>query len=281
MDIPANEILEFINLGGIVASITIIFFTWALGRLLQGLTHRMARTFSSYRLLVEQISAFLRFGLYVIGTLLALRSMFALSKEMLTVMGGTIVVTVGLVLKDQASSILAGIMILIEKPFQVGDRVTFGGHYGEIKSIGLRSVRLVTLDDNEITIPNSKFLSDPVSSGNSGALTMLVQQDFYIGVDQDFNLAKSIVHNALTSSKYFLADRPAVVLVNQVQLEMVSAIRLRAKAYIIELRYESAFASDVSQKILTAFQREKILPPALHYREIEPAKQAPTVRVMG
>ena len=268
MEVQAEQLLEFINVGGVVRAITILGATWLVGRMLRELTVRAARTFTAQRLLVEQVSAFLRFGLYVLGTLLALRFMFALSKEVLTVMGGTIVVTVGLVLKDQASSILAGIMILIEKPFQVGDRVTFGGFYGEIKSIGLRSARLVTLDDNEITIPNNKFLTDPVSSGNSGALTMLVQQDFHIGADQNFDRAAKIVHEALTTSRYFLADRPAEVLVNQVQLDMVTAVRIRAKAYVIELRYETAFATDVSRRVLRAFQEENILPPALHFRPV-------------
>ena len=128
---------------------------------------------------------------------------------------------------------------------------------------------MITLDDNEISIPNNKFLSDPVASGNSGALTMLVQQDFFIGADQDFEKARGIIQEALTSSRFFLADRPAVVLVNPVQLDMLTAIRIRAKAYIIELRYETAFTSDVSRRVLSVFQREGILPPALHHRVIE------------
>ena len=120
MDLEAGQILDFINLGGVASALTILVVTWVVGRLLRELTLRAAQSFTGYRLLVEQISAFLRFALYVLGAFLALRSMFALSKEVLTVMGGTIVVTVGLVLKDQASSVLSGIMLLIGKAVSGG-----------------------------------------------------------------------------------------------------------------------------------------------------------------
>jgi len=266
VDTGAAQILEFINLGGLLTAGAVLVITWLVGRLLRDLTARAARTFEGNRLVVEQVAAFLRFAVYVLGVLLALRSVFAFSKEMMTVLGGTLVVTIGLVLKDQAASIIAGLIILVEKPFQVGDRISFAGFYGDITSIGLRSVRLVTLDDSEVTIPNSKFLTDLVSSANSGALTMLVQLDFHVGADQDFGKAKTIVESALRSSRYFLADRPSAVLINQVVVGSLIAVRLRAKAYVIDLRYEKAFESDVTQKVLLAFKDDQILPPALHHR---------------
>jgi hypothetical protein len=49
---------------------------------------------------------------------------------------------------------------MFDRPFQVGDRVSYGGEYGDIIKIGLRSVRMNTLDDNIITIPNNKVFTD-------------------------------------------------------------------------------------------------------------------------
>lgn len=280
MDGDASKVLEFVRLEGAVDAIFIVFMTWLTSRLLRMVTKRVSETFVSKRLIAERFSAFARFFLYVVGAVWAIGSMFELSKELLTVVGGTIVVTVGLTLKDQASSVLAGILLLAERPFQVGDRVTFGSHYGEITNIGLRSVRLVTLDDNEITIPNNSFLTATVASGNSGALTMLVQQDFMIGVDQDFDRARRIVEDAVTSSKYFYANKPWSVLVNPVFTNGMPAIRLRAKAYVLELRFEKVFESDVAQRVLRKFREENVLPPALLYRAL-PNGAADIVPVRG
>jgi small-conductance mechanosensitive channel len=248
-------------LSGLFGALVVLALTWLAGRLIREATRRLADSFANQRLTIEQLSAFLRFGVYVGGVLLAVSSVFSLSPEVLTVLGGTIVVTTGFALKDQASSIIAGLVILVEKPFQVGDRVTFGGHYGEITSIGLRSVRLVTLDDNEVTIPNSKFLTESVASGNAGALTMLVQQDFHVALDEDPRRAVALVGESVTTSPYFCPDHPWTVLVEETVVGELLALRVRAKAYVTDLRYEKAFASDVCQRVLDAFREAGVRRP--------------------
>ena len=108
-------------------------------------------------------------------------------------------------------------------------------------------MRLVTLDDNLVTIPNAKLGSEVVASGNAGALTMLVQQDFYIAVDQDAAQAQRLVGEALCSSRFCKLQMPWTVLVNQVVHEQHFAVRLRAKAYVVDVRYEKAFETDVTR----------------------------------
>ncbi|MCA9612897.1 MAG: mechanosensitive ion channel family protein, partial [Myxococcales bacterium] len=146
--------------------------------------------------------------------------------------------------------------------------------YGEVVEIGLRTVRLVTLDDSLVTIPNNKFLTDPVSSGNAGALDMLVQIDFHVGADQDLTLAKRLVGEALTASRFAYLSKPSVVVVSPVVLGSVAAIRLRAKVYVLDVKYEKALETDVTEQIVAAFARHRILPPALLHRDANgsPAK---------
>ena len=96
------------------------------------------------------------------------------AKEFMLAAGGSIAVALGFALKDIAASLVAGLLLLFDRPFRVGDRVSFADVYGEIVSIGLRTVRLQTLDDNLVTIPNSRFITDVVASGNSGELDMML-----------------------------------------------------------------------------------------------------------
>jgi small-conductance mechanosensitive channel len=184
---------------------------------------------------------------------------------------GTAAVAIGLALKDLTASVLAGIVIIIDRPFQVGDRVSFGGAYGEITAIGLRSVRLTTLDDNVVTIPNNKFLTEQVSSGNWGALDMMIQMDFYIGLDQDVSLAKRLVEESLISNRYAFLKKPWVVLVNEVLQDHMMAVRLRAKAYVLDVQYEKAFETDVTERVLMAFREHAVLPPAILHRSLDMA----------
>ena len=146
----------------------------------------------------------------------ATASLLVLTPQVLLAVGGSVAVSIGFALKDLVASVVAGLIILVDRPFQVGDRVTFDGYYGEIREIGLRSVRLMTLDDTQVTIPNSKFLTDVVASGNSGAVEMMIQMDFFVALDQDIQRAKQIVQEALTTSRYVHLKLPWAVLVNQV-----------------------------------------------------------------
>ena len=154
-------------------------------------------------------------------------------------------------------------MIMLDRPFQVGDRISFGGEYGDITAIGLRSVRLQTLDDNTVTIPNNKFLTDMTSNGNYGALDMQVVMDFFIASDQDIGLARELAAEAASSSSYVFLDKPVVVLVNQLIIDNYLAVRLRVKAYVLDTRYEKAFETDVNLRVLRAFATQSIVPPAI------------------
>ena len=108
----------------------------------------------------------------------------------------------GIALKDVTASLIAGLILLFDRPFQVGDRVEFNGIYGDIVSIGLRSVRLNTLDDNLVTIPNARFITDVVASGNAGALDMMVVCSFYVALDADLQKVKSLIHEVVVTSRF-------------------------------------------------------------------------------
>lgn len=262
----ATQILQFIRPGSLPTAILIIAIAWAMVQVLRKVSEQLGDRMVDRRLAINQLATILRFVIYI-GTIAAIVPVvFVLSDEMLLALGGTIAVTVGFAFKDLAASIIAGITLLIDKPFQVGDRVSFDGYYGEIVAIGLRSVRLVTLDDNLITIPNNKFLNDSVSSGNAGELNMLIQLDFYIAIDQDLALAKRIAREAITTSPYAFLDKPWAVLVNEVVYEQYFALRIRTKVYVMDVRNEKLLESDVTERIVRGFAEAKIQRPAILYR---------------
>lgn len=172
-------------------------------------------------------------------------------------------------MKDLAASIVAGVIILIDRPFQAGDRVTFAGYYGEITHIGLRSVRLMTLDDTQVSIPNNLFLTQAVASGNAGAVDMMIQVDLHIGIDQDLEEARRLLGEVVTTSRYVNLNRKWDVLARQEIVESYLSIRLRAKAYVLDARLEKAFQGDITERALRAFRTAGIGPPAVLHRHVE------------
>jgi small-conductance mechanosensitive channel len=261
-----HEVLSLFRPSGIPYALLILVLTFVGARLVHRFVDQLGRRFSDKRLVLNQFGSFARFAIYFLGLLAATLAVFRLTPEVALAIGGTAAVSLGFALKDLVSSIVAGLIILVDRPFQVGDRVTFDGWYGEITHIGLRSVRLVTLDDSQVTIPNNKFLTDLVASGNAGSVEMMIQMDFFIGLDQDLGRAKQIVTESLTSSRYFSTARTWSVTVSEVAQDSYLALRLRAKAYVLDVRFEKAFETDVTERVIEGFREENIEGPAVIHR---------------
>ncbi len=256
-----------IRWGGLLASVFVVIGASILLGFLDRITDGLATSFGEYRLTIQKVAAFTRFGVYLTTILIVLMLSFRVSREMLAILGGTAAVAVGFALKDLVSSILAGVMIMFDRPFQVGDRVTFGGQYGDIITIGLRSVKLRTLDDSIVTIPNNMFLAEVTSCGNYGVNHMQIMVDFLIDADSDLSRAREIVREAAATSRYIHLPSPLVVQVSQVVEGTYVANRIRLKVYVLDTQHEKSMETDVTLRVLEAFRAEGIRPPAVLHRE--------------
>ncbi|HEX3597107.1 MAG TPA: mechanosensitive ion channel family protein, partial [Polyangiaceae bacterium] len=125
-----------------------------------------------------------------------------------------------------------------------------------------------TLDDNVITIPNNRVLTDVPASGNWGALEMQTPFDFYIGIDQDAELAAELIREACLTSPYVFLERPVPVLARQVILQDYVAMHLKVRPYVFDCKYEKPFETDVHFRVARAFREHGIGPPAVLHRQV-------------
>lgn len=256
-----SEIAKLFSFGKVATLFFSIFILWGIVHLINRVSTSLNHRFPSRRLLVLQIVTILSFSFYIIGGILIVYGVLQPPKELLIALGGSAAVAIGLSLKDLVSSLVAGLILLFDRPFQVGDRVTFGDTYGEIQSIGLRAVRLVTLDDNLVTIPNSRFITDVVASGNAGTLDMMICVDFYVALGADLDLAREIIFETVVTSRYvFLKKEVTVVATEKVLAERIS-VELKAKAYVLDVKFEKAFQTDIVCRVEKAFLESKIERP--------------------
>lgn len=218
--------------------------------------------FPSRRLVISQVVTSLNFFIYIVGGTGLVYTILQPPKELMIAIGGATAVALGLSLKDLVASVIAGFILLFDRPFQVGDRVSFGGVYGEIKSIGLRAVRLVTLDDNEVTIPNNRFMTDVVSSGNAGALDMMIVVDFHVAMDADVQLARDLLYEVAVTSRYAYLKKPVAIVLAEVEVAHQLAMQLRVKAYVLDVRFEKAFQTDIYLRGLEIFKARGIVRPS-------------------
>jgi len=201
-----------------------------------------------------------RIIIWSIAIYYVIRVVFAFDERSLIVAGGAIGVAVGFAAQDILKNIFGGIIIILDQPFQVGDKVRIGGTYGEVVSIGLRSTRIVTSDDNHVTVPNTQIVDGQVANANKGALDCQVVTEIYLPGWVDVVKAKKIAFDAAATSKYVYLNKPIVVLVEDM-FDHGFLTRIIVKAYVLDTRYERVFASDVTERAKSEYLKQGMLQP--------------------
>ncbi|TGD46842.1 mechanosensitive ion channel family protein, partial [Halobacteriovorax sp. Y22] len=187
-------------------------FLYLFAKTLNWALEYLAIKIPSYRLSILQFNTIATHITYIVGSLWILYVAINPSKEMVYAIMGSGAVAIGFSLKDLVSSIIAGIILIFDRPFQVGDRISFRGNYGDIIRIGLRSVRIRTLEDSVVTIPNNLFLSDNVSSANSGERDMMVCSDYYFKNNVDLNQVLPILDEVTRTSRFAYLNKPVKII---------------------------------------------------------------------
>ncbi len=129
------------------------------------------------------------------------------------VFGGAIALAVGFAAQDLLGNFVAGIFILKDKPFEVGDWIEWDGNTGRVEDIDLRVSRIRTFDNERITVPNGDLANNAVT--NPVAYDTLRQKFvFGIGYDDDIDRATDIIIEEAEAHDAILDDPgPSVRLV--------------------------------------------------------------------
>jgi len=159
-------------------------------------------------------------------------------------------IAIGFAAQDILKNIFGGITILFDRPFQAGDKIEVGNHYGEVLSIGLRTVRVVTADDSTVSIPNSEIVNQSVSNANSGRPYCQVVAEFFLPADIDLVKVREVACEAAVVSRYLYLNKPVRVIFRNEVHEGRSLIKMRLKAYVLDHRFEFPFASEMTETVL-------------------------------
>lgn len=208
---------------------------------------KLSEKSTRYRIGLKGVIPIVRIVSWTIVISILVGVIFAPPIESLVVVTGSLGIAIGLASQDIIKNIFGGIITLFDRPFQVGDKVEIGGFYGEVKNIGLRSTRIVTPDDSVISIPNGDIMTKFVSNANTGEANCQVVAEIYLPSYVDLEAVRKIAIRAAQVSKYAYLNKPiAVIFKNEYQFNK-SVIKMRLKAYVLDIRYEFIFMSDMTE----------------------------------
>ena len=210
---------------------------------------------------IERIAPFLaergpnRGRLFVLGAVPVLRLfllaaaicwilplVFNFTTQNFIVIIGAASVAIGFAFKDFVSSIVAGIVAVWERPYRPGDWVKVDDAYGEVRTVGSRSIRLRTPDDTIVTVPHAKIWDTNIYNSNDGDVTLMCVADFYLEPAHDAARIRSALRDVALTSAYLHLARPIFVIV----AEKPWGTHYRVKGYPFDARDQFQFTSDLT-----------------------------------
>lgn len=238
-----------------------LLVAYVLARTLSAVLSGVAARLTTDRFRVTLLIPILKFVVYGAGAYFAITWVVELTTAQLVAFSGLLGAALGLGLKDLLADVIGGLVLVLEHPYRIGDKVQIGEHYGEVVDIGIRSTRLVTPRDSEVTVPNYLFFNESISNANAGKAEMLVSVEFYVDPEADVAEARRVVADAMATSQYVYVtdDHPVEVVVE----DGLHYRTLEGWAYVNDLRNEYPFRTDVGQRVLAAFDRRGIESPSV------------------
>lgn len=153
-----------VTLASLLVSVAILIVTGVIARILHKLTAErlLGRTHvdPGVRYAIGRVVGYI---VWVLGLIVALQPL-GINATTLAVFGGAIGVGIGFGLQDIAKNFVAGLILLIERPVKVGDRIEVGKVVGDVSEIRARATLVRTNDDIYLIVPNAQFITDTVTN---------------------------------------------------------------------------------------------------------------------
>ncbi len=166
----------------------------------------------------------------------------------------TVGVALAFALKDYVSGLVAGLVTILEGTYQPGDWIEVDGTYGEVKSVGVRAVYIVTADDTEVIIPHIKLWSTSVHNATSGNRSLLCVALFYLDANHDGVTVRQKLSEIAETSSYHKPQTGVTV----IAMEKPWGTLYRLKAYVIESRDQFLFITDLTIRAKAALREMNI-----------------------
>jgi small-conductance mechanosensitive channel len=140
------------------------------------------------------------------------------------------------------SSLIAGVVVLYERPYRANDWVQIGDTYGEVQTLHLRTVQVLTPDDTMVAIPHSKIWENAIYNANSGQRDLMCVADFYLHPANDGQEVQQTLYDVVSTSPYLQLNQPVLV----VAFEKPWGTYYRVKGYPMDGRDQFQFITDVT-----------------------------------
>jgi MscS family membrane protein len=171
-------------------------------------------------------------------------------------------IAIGFAAKDTLSNVIAGVLLIIDRPFEVGDRIEVwsapvnSATWGDVVDIGLRATKIRTTDNIVIIIPNNVIMTRDIVNYTNITDEIRVRIPIGIAYDADVNKAKEVIIRVSQELDWVIREpSPPKVVVKSFG---ESAVNLEARVWIKDPRRRMDTVSHITDRVKEVFQEEGI-----------------------
>src|SRR5690606_38367601 len=138
------------------------------------------------------------------------------------------------------NNFVSGIILIFEKPFQIGDFIELADKRGRVQKIGIRSSTLLTQQGAEVIIPNGDLLSGRLVNWTLSTSYSKSELTLKLAPSVDIEIAKTILMEEVQKNEFTMKEIPTEILYNMVGAD---GIEFKIQCWIINIYQESLFKS--------------------------------------
>lgn len=198
----------------IVIAVAIFYVgKWIVRKITDLVTKITRKTGKVDETLLKFLSNIIYYALMIVVILTALQQLGVNTTSFLAILGAA-GLAIGLALKDSLSNFASGVMIILFRPFKIGDFINAGGVSGTVEEISIFNTILKTGDNQSLIVPNGSITSGTITNVNAKPTRRV---DLLIGIsyDDDIKKAKDILNDVVKSNDKVLVDEGVTVAVSE------------------------------------------------------------------
>ena len=174
---------------------------------------------------------------------------------------GVVGIAVGFAAKDTLSNLIAGVLLILDRPFEIGDRIEVwsapagSASWGDVIEIGLRATKIQTTDNIVIIIPNNEIMTRDIVNYTANNNKIRVRINIGIAYEADIGVAKEIIIKVARELSWVSADPAPKVVVRNFG---ASSVDLQARVWINQARKRMDTISTITDRVKYAFDEAGI-----------------------
>lgn len=221
-----NSIVEQITHWGLSGIWKIVFalLIWFIGKKLISLSLKLLKkVFDRGSIDVGVVNftvSIIKFALYAVLILMVIDELGIQTTSLITVFGSA-ALAVGMSLQGSLSNFAGGVLILIFKPFKVGDYIIVGNYEGTVRTIEILYTKLTTVDNKVVMLPNGTLSNSNIVNVGAEDFRRL-DIEMSIGYSSDLKLAKTLLNTIVNNNPAVIKDRDIKVIVKSLDESCVT-----------------------------------------------------------